>query len=506
MERLRFLVNDRIVETEAWPGSPALDFIRRELGLTGTKEGCREGDCGACAVILGERIAEGGERKNSAEFRFRAVPSCLLALGELDGRQLITIEGLTAAGEAKGLEGFTPVQMAFLEENASQCGFCSPGFIVSLSAWLLEGERLDEEGAIVAVEGNLCRCTGYGSIRRAAARLIERFGKLPSDPLARLEALVAAGVVPESLTAFARGELMPIAGESTAKGDVSRLTDGDKPALLLGGGTDYYVRDTDPSPRPALFLDRIPRFTGIRREGDLIEIGAAMTIRDFFESRSIRASFPGIERFERSFASILVRNRATLGGNVANASPVADMTSILMALGARARIFDMRESMAENDAWRREIALEKLYVGYKKLDLTPGEVIGAFALPVGPGILLNFEKASKRASLDIAAANSAMRLELIGDRMTRVRVSAGGVAATPLLLGKTSALLEGKRPSAALALEASRAAASEVKPIGDVRGSADYRSRALSRLILAHFATLFPAVDIAMLLSEEAKS
>src|SRR3989339_1469674 len=158
---MKILVNDAWVEPRTAYGSPALDFIRGEMGLTGTKEGCREGDCGACAVLVGEFAGYGSSLGSASPRapRYLAMPSCLLALGDLDGKHLITIEGLSADAP----EGLTPVMRAFLEENASQCGFCSPGFIVSLSAWLAAPGRPELAGAMTAVDGNLCRCTGYGS-------------------------------------------------------------------------------------------------------------------------------------------------------------------------------------------------------------------------------------------------------------------------------------------------------------------------------------------------------
>lgn len=499
---LRFLANDLVVETGDWAGRPALDFIRGDLGLTGAKEGCREGDCGACAVLVGERPLAGG---SGAAAVYKAVPSCILALGELEGRHLVTIEGLSAGAAAAGLEkGLTPVMRAFLEENASQCGFCSPGFIISLTAWLLAGRRMDEEGALEAVEGNLCRCTGYGSIRRAASRILKEFADLPSEPAARLAALAKAGVVPASLEAFADGRLLPAApagsdGAAPAHAAASAPAAGAAPsggalpaagsplpALILGGGTDFYVRNTDPEPREGFrLLDADPRLKAIERRGSVLEVGAAVTVRDFFASPEVRAALAGVEAFEGRFASVLIRNRATLGGNVVNASPVADMTSILIALGASLRL--ERSGQAP-----RELALERLYLGYKRLDLAPGEIVAAFLIPVAGALRLGFEKASKRKSLDIAAVNTAAALELDGRRITRARISAGGVAATPLLLEATSDLLAGREVSAATAVEAARSAVSEVSPIGDVRGSAGYRIRVLERLVLAHFVSLFP--------------
>ena len=483
-------VNGRELFAEAWPGSPALDFIRRELGLTGTKEGCREGDCGACAVLVGERRAEGP--------RYRAMPSCLLALGDLEGRHLVTIEGLA---EGAGAEGLTPVMEALLEANGSQCGFCSPGFVVSLTAFLAEGGPLDPAAALVAIEGNLCRCTGYGAILRAAKRLREDFAGLPAAPIARVAALVEAKVLPPSCLAFARGELGGAADSAAAAprgagGSEGAALGSEGAALVLGGGTDFFVRDPDPAERETLLLisqrpdlARITRIDGPDAARG-ISVGAAATLRDFFADPLVRTALPGIERFEADVASILVRNRATIGGNVANASPVADMTAMLVALGARVRL--------ESPAGLRELPLEELFLGYKKLDLRPGEIIASFAIcELGKSGLFNFEKASKRRHLDIASVNSSIALQMDGDTIARARLTAGGVAPVPLLLREASAFLAGRRADAATALEAARLAAAEASPISDVRGSADYRRALLERLVVAHFARLFPGARIA---------
>jgi xanthine dehydrogenase small subunit len=475
---MRLLVNSRLVETEAPPSTPLLDFLREDQGLVGTKEGCREGDCGACAVLVGE-FALGRPR-------YRAHPSCLMSVGELAGLHLVTIEGLAEGADVAGLEaGLTPVMRALLEENGSQCGFCSPGFVVSLTAWLLEGEALDEEGAVRAVEGNLCRCTGYASIRRAAKLLLALFSGLPADPLARIEALTAKAVVPVSLRDFARGSFASaIASDRPRPNGVAQR--------VIGGGSDLYVREPHPSAGgPSPFYPRLePAFTRIERAGDEISVGGAVTVRDFFASPLVRAAVPGIEAFEAGFASILVRNRATVAGNLVNASPVGDLTAILLGLGARLRITRLDGGPGE-----RFVALDRFFLAYKKVDLATDELVAAVLVaPLAENEGFNFEKLSKRESLDIAAVNTAIRLRLAADgsSIAEARLSAGGVAALPRLLGKTGAFLAGRRPDAALALEAAGIAASEIEPIGDARGSAEYRRLALGRLVLAHFAALFP--------------
>lgn len=457
--RLRFRVNERLFDSEAWEEALVLDHLRRELGLTGTKEGCREGDCGACLVLLGERGAEGPV--------WRAVPSCLLALGELDGRHLVTIEGIAASG-------LTPVMEAFLDEGASQCGFCSPGFIVALTAFLVEGD-IDPLRAVVAIEGNLCRCTGYGSIRRAAEKLARDFAGLPRNLGARLGELAARKVLPASLAS-----LMLDLPEPGSPPDAAPI------GLAMGGGTDYFVRNTEPERGTRLaFLDRRPGLDALERKGGFLELGAAVTVRDFFESPDIRAHVPGVEAFEAQMASLPIRNRATLAGNIVNASPIADMTAILLGLDAALRL--------RSATGTREVPLSEFFLDYKKTALAPGEYLETILLPVADGpVRFTFEKVSKREHLDIASVNTALGVRLDGDRISWARLSAGGMAPFPLYLKTASEYLVGKIPDARAAREAARLALSETAPISDVRGSGSYRSRLLERLVLAHFVRLFP--------------
>jgi xanthine dehydrogenase small subunit len=512
MGSLRIFVNDGWVEPEtgvgaARYGEPAIDFIRGELGLTGTKEGCREGDCGACAVLVGDFAGdqEGGEAKGSP--RYRAQPSCLLALGDLAGKHLITIEGLSASSP----DGLTPVMRAFLEENASQCGFCSPGFVIALSAWLAGTAHPDLAGAMMAVDGNLCRCTGYGAIRRAAERLAFEFRELPEDAESRLKFLAEKAVLPRSVLTFLEcGRVEGGAATQSRRG----MAD-----VAIGGGTDYFVRNPYPEPdfKP-LLLRSTPGMTGIATTADRpkiadgrrevvewLRIGAAVTVTDFFASNLVREALPGIEKFESQFASTLIRNLATIGGNVANASPVGDVTSMLMGLGAVLELGEIPSGLNPSLHNKpRFLAIEDFFVGYKKTALKRNEILLAVLIPAGKGLLFSFEKIAKRDKLDIAAVNTAMSFRVEGGRIIGARISAGGVAAVPVLLGKAAALLEGApvdrddpKTLAAFARAVSSAAREEVSPIGDVRGSAAYRKRMMGRLVLAHFLRLFEGTGVA---------
>ena len=497
-------VNNIWRELRSAEGMPVLDVIRGELGLTSTKEGCREGDCGACAVLVGEHEGD--------TVRYRAVPSCLLALGELRGKHLLTLEGLVEGAE----NGLTPVMRAFLDENASQCGFCTPGFIIALTSWLAEPQVPDLAGALRAVDGNLCRCTGYGAIRRAAARLVGRFEDLPLEPSARLRALIEAQVLPPSALEFTAESAERPEEDSAPRKILKRAaarggnTDNAIPAAVVGGGTDYYVRNPEPEEGFSPFLTRmLSEFGQIQyvsdQEGSWLEVGAAVTVRDFFASPAVRHEVPGIDRFETMFASTLIRNLATVGGNIVNASPVADVTSMLLALGARLVIVNEADSR-NPDAPQRRCPLERFFLGYKKLDLAAGEVLKAVRIPAfadPTSRRFSFEKASKRRNLDIAAVNTAIAFRVDGGRFRDVRVSLGGVAPVPLLCAAAMKTLEGApcgpdgKTLAGLAQDAARTAESSVSPISDVRGSSDYRRRMVHRLMLAHFVRLFEGSGIA---------
>ncbi|MFA6507673.1 MAG: 2Fe-2S iron-sulfur cluster-binding protein, partial [Treponemataceae bacterium] len=298
---LRFRLNGRLIELKESGGAVLIDWLRREQGLTGTKEGCREGDCGACLVLLGEQPAD----PHAGKVEWIPVASCLLALGDLDGRHVITVEGLAANGP-------TPVMLAMHEENASQCGFCSPGIVVALTARLISGGSIHETALAAALEGNLCRCTGYASIRRAAAKIAADFSDLPANFSERLAVLAERGVIPLALAqtmtdlphaAAHRKQVhpAPAAVTSPATGSAAEertIVERTFTERTLGGGTDWFVRHPDPEPETEIeFADRQRKLRGIHKVGQNIEIGAAATVREFFASKTIRSVAVGIEAF-----------------------------------------------------------------------------------------------------------------------------------------------------------------------------------------------------------------
>lgn len=472
---IHFLLNGKPVQASVAPGRLVLDYLRRDLRSVGTKEGCREGDCGACAVLLGELDPEEG-----GCITYRAVPSCMLLLGHVRHRHIVTIEGLNPA------KGLSPVQQAVVDQGASQCGFCTPGFIVSFTEFVLNCTEFTVEGARRAIAGNLCRCTGYVSLVRAGEVLVKLFGDLPPPGEERLAALVGTGALPELFGTA--GEQLRRLPPSPGHSDASTLT--------FGGGTDLIVQ------RGSALDQLAPNFMpsgrdqrALSMEGNRLRIPASASFEDLVRSAEFCALWPEAQRDLERFGSVLIRERATVGGNIANASPIADGTAIFLALDAELEL--------EKGGTTRRLPLGEFFLGYKQIALDPGEVIVALHVqtPASAGRRMHFEKVSKREFLDIATVNSALSIAERGGRIEAVSLSAGGVAPTPLLLRKTAAALIGKQVQAQTVINACSVLDDEIAPISDVRGSHSYKRLLLRQLFFAHFLALFPElVDEELLL------
>ena len=463
-QEIAFILNDREVRTGLPAGTLLLDFIRNDRRLTGTRVGCREGDCGACTVLLGT--------PQRGRVRYQAVVSCLFPLADAAGRHVVTVEGLNATG-------LTPVQQAIVSEGASQCGFCTPGLVVSLSGFLVNSEDLQADDAVTAIEGNICRCTGYASIRRAVERLLRELRpRLPAPP-DRLRALVELGVLPAYFAAIpARLAALPAARPGTR--------DKKAAAVVMAGGTDLCVQRGPELPaRELRLLSRQEGFSAIWPDAERIFIGAAATVSDMMESPLLAAALPRLAASLRLVSSSQIRNRATVGGNIVNASPIGDLSVILLALDARIGL--------RRGARTRQMKLREFFLGYKKLALQPGEVAAWVSIPVArDGVRFHFEKVARRRYQDIASVNSAIGMEMAGERIVAAHAAAGGVAPVPLYLREASAFLAGKEVSPGLVRDFLDKAGAEIAPISDVRGSAAYKGSLLRRLLFAHFLELFP--------------
>jgi xanthine dehydrogenase small subunit len=437
-------------------GRPLLDAIRVDADLKGTKHACREGDCGSCVVLVGEP-ADG-------TVRYRAMTSCLMPVAAAGGSHVITIEGLDPGH-------IGPLQQPFVDEGASQCGFCTPGFLVSLAGHLLNCTSWDLAPAFNSLAGNICRCTGYASIQRATARVLAALRDRIDIDEPRFAALVREGILPATLRE-ARSLTIGLEPPPADSGD-------DRP---VAGGTDLYVQRPEDFAHANVALVRTRR-GGIRVEADEIVLAGSATAEDMKQSPVLAAELGDMVRPMDLMGSLPIRERATIAGNLVNASPIGDMTAMLMALDAELELV--------GDGGHRTLPLRSFYLGYKTLALKPGELVESIRIRHRPGLLFNFEKVSKRTWLDIASVNSAAVLRLENGVIVEAGLSAGGVAPVPLALVATESLLVGRTPDADTAWAAARTAAAEARPIDDVRGTADYKRLLLRQLVLAHFQVLF---------------
>jgi len=470
---ISFILNNEEISTNVPPGTLLIDFIRYHRNLTGTKIGCREGDCGACTVLA-------GCIKNN-ELQYTSLTSCLTPLGNIHHQHIVTVEGLNME------MGLNPVQEAMSEENATQCGFCTPGFVVSMAGFCLSSKTPSYELAVAAVDGNICRCTGYKSIERALLRITNLMKQRKNDvPL--IDFLINNQLVTPWFSGIEQ-RLKRLSSHSNG------MSANNAEAVFLGGGTDLYVQQHEKMVHSNIdFLLNNPALKGIRQEGNKCIIGASATVTELVESAIFRQAVPGFENFAQLVSSTPIRNIATLAGNFSNASPIGDLTVIFLALDATLQLRKGNNT--------REVALQQFFEAYKQVDKTKEEYIEkiSFEIPRNK-YLFNFEKVSKRRNLDIASVNAAVKIEMNGDIVLSASLSAGGVAPVPFFLQHASALLKNKKIDEYLVDEVVEAARREVTPISDARGTAAYKKQLLGQLIKAHFIQLFPALDVKQLLA-----
>ncbi len=454
-----FILNQKKIVTDILPTTVLLDFIRREQKLTGTKEGCREGDCGACTVLIGELI--------NNKIHYKTVNSCLVPIGSVHRKHIITIEGLTENGS------LTPIQNALVDEGGTQCGFCTPGFVVSMTSYFINNKNYDVQKAINTIGGNVCRCTGYHGIIRSLNRTAELLNS--ADGKSHLEKLISAKIIPEYFKKIPK-QLKEI---KSAKFKI------EKPKYLIGGGTDLYVQKWEDivNSKSLIIVDKKISNEIIKKENEII-IGASVTIEDFITNKTIKKYFPQIEEQLELFGSLPIRNKATIAGNIVNASPIGDLTNILLTLNSKVHLEGKK---------KRIIPLENFYLGYKLLNKKKNEIVTKITFEIPPkNFQFNFEKVSKRTYLDIASVNSSIGILVKDNIIQDVRISAGGVAPIPLYLKSTSEFLTNKELTSQNVKEATQIAFSEISPISDARGSAEYKKLLLRQLIYAHFILLFP--------------
>lgn len=457
---IQFICNDREIKTDLHPATTILDFLRKNLQLTGTKEGCREGDCGACTVLVGEL--------DKNEVNYKSMNSCLLPLALLHGKHLVTIEGINQ-------KELNPLQNAFVDEGATQCGFCTPGFLMSLTGYFLSNDTFSVESAINSLDGNICRCTGYASIKRAVETVTNEI-KL-SGTSSTTETLVSLNILPDYFLMIQKrlAEIKPFINQ--------RAND-----VLISGGTDLFVQQWEKLlSSDVQFLQRDESTLAIWIEGTNCFVDAQTTISEIKSSAILKKYFLQLEDYFQYFGSLPIRNRATVGGNIINASPIGDMTNFLLALDAQ---LHLKEKNNE-----RVVPLKNFYTGYKQYDKKENEILSSVSFPLPKKHFhFNYEKVSKRTFLDIASVNTSIYLEEENLQINELHLSAGGVAPYPLYLYKTIDFLHNKNISPQVIKEAAEIIQTEISPISDARGSAEYKRLLLRQLFFAHFIKLFPKI------------
>ncbi len=463
---IKFLLGDERREIETIdPTMTVLNYLRLVERRCGTKEGCAEGDCGACTVVLGELEGD--------KLVYRAMNSCIQFVPTLDGKQLLTVEDLQARDGS-----LHPVQQAMVDNHGSQCGFCTPGFVMSLFALFHDAEAIDRQRIDDALAGNLCRCTGYGPIIAAAEQMrrngtADRFAKDAAKTVAALRSLQCKETV--EADGDGRRYFAPRSADELASLLLSYPG-----ATLLAGGTDVGLWVTKQHRRldPVVYLVEVEELQRLSVGAGVIEIGAAVTYERLLPV--LAGEYPDFGELLRRLGSAQIRACGTMGGNVANGSPIGDSPPALIALGAQ---LVLRRGSA-----RREIALEDFFIDYGKQDRRPDEFIEAILLPRrDPTRLFHCYKISKRFDQDITASLGAFNLKLANGHVADIRICFGGMAATPKRARHCEKALIGRPWTKATITQGQVALRQDYAPITDMRASRTYRSLIAENLLLKFF-------------------
>jgi xanthine dehydrogenase small subunit len=498
---IRFVRRGEVVSLSNVPPSRTLlEVLREDLACTGTKEGCGEGDCGACTVVLGE-----ADTANPGQVKYRAINSCIRLAHSIDGMALWTVEDIAPtlvasrtslppegalrlrpgeagsaapAGDEEGIQPtLHPAQEAMVQAHGSQCGFCTPGFVMSLFGMyqnhVHKGNPITRELAQHDLSGNLCRCTGYRPILDAA----QAMGSLPpvrvdeNDLLSKLQQLAQSA--PALQPGLAYKSPRTLAALLQARADHPE-------AQLVAGCTDVGLWVTKMHMQFGSVLDttKVGELRRIEQHPHHLAIGAAVTLADAYAA--LVADRPQLRTFASRFAGLPVRNSGTLGGNVANGSPIGDSMPLLIALGANVVLMRSHHGVITH----REMPLERLYTGYRKNVMAPDEVLAWIKVPRAvPGERCEVYKVSKRYDDDISAVCLAINLQIEAGEVVRASIGAGGVAATPVRASQTEAALLGKPWTQATVKDAMVVLRAGFSPISDMRASAAYRTEVMGNLL-----------------------
>lgn len=475
------MLDGRVVELSGLGSTrTVLEVLREELGRAGTKEGCAEGDCGACTVVLGELSADG------AEVRHRAVNACIQLAATLDGRELLSVESLSAPGEA-----LHPIQAALVECHASQCGFCTPGFVMSLFALYKQNAAPSRAEIEAALAGNLCRCTGYRPIVAAAQRMFELGAQearvdVPWVRLSRAARRCEAAPALDMLRGLRRTQSLALhtdEGSFWAPVELDALCDllAQHPdACVLAGGTDVglWITKQDRALPKLIYLGNVAALKHCALDEQALCIGAGASLSDALPL--LTAEYPELDELCARFASPPIRNAGTLGGNVANASPIGDLPPLLLALEATL--------VLRLGARERVLPLSAFFLDYQRTARQPGELLTQVRVPRRQaGQRVAAYKVSKRFDQDISALCAAFSVRLEQGVLRDVRVAFGGMAAIPKRASAAEQALEGQPLSDDVLRAGMQALRQDFAPISDMRATAGYRAQVAENLLRRFF-------------------
>ena len=439
-------------------------WLREHQRAVGTKVVCEEGDCGACTVLVG-RLTEGG-------LQYTAVNSCIQLVAQLDATHVVTVEGVSRPGE------LSRIQQEMVDHHGAQCGYCTPGFIVAMHALAEEKSAWQPADVRDALTGNLCRCTGYEPIIKAAmaasGAASPSLGELyPEQPL--IEALSTLQKESVAIDVERRRFFTP-----ATLSEALRIKSEHPESIIVQGGTDVGVLANKRgfTPPTLLNLSHIDELYDVQRDGQRLVVGANTTLSRL--EREVREDIPELYEILRVFGSPQIRNAGTVAGNIANGSPIADLLPFLFVAGAEIELTSTRGT--------RRVDINAFYKGYKTLDRAPEELITRVFIPIPrKDETLKLYKVSKRHDLDISAFTAALRMSLRDRRMRDVRVAFGGIAATVVRMPQIESMLEGNEPSEELFRRAGVEARGAIKPLSDVRGSADFRLQLAENIMLKFY-------------------
>lgn len=458
---IQFILNNSVIKTTANAGLPLLDFIREHQQLKGTKIGCREGDCGACTVLVGSL--------SDHTISYQSITSCISPLGNANGKHIVTVEGINLS------EKLNAAQNAMADNFATQCGFCTPGFVVSMTGFAINSNKENDllNSCNDAISGNICRCTGYKSIEKAGLALESKLeGKNDND---QMQWLIKEGFIPDYFKTIPE-KLINLQPKTLHKNGVK-----------VANGTDLYVHNADAlAEQDVHLLINEDTLKGIAISNKTCTLGANTTVTEIAEDKELQHLFPRLKQFLKLVSSEQIRNMGTIGGNFVNASPIGDMSIFFLALNASL-------TLEKQNGSHRTIPFQDFHQNYKTYDLKEGEIVHSISFKaLSKDTYFNFEKVSKRTHLDIASVNSAGRITIQNDIITDAHFSVGGVAAIPKYLSQTNTFLMGKEVTSETIRNAETVLQSEIAPISDVRGTASYKRLLARQLFFAHFLELFP--------------